>query len=226
MHFNTYLFILGMTIIQPTGCHDDSYATTINGIVTYGLSDKLVLLRGYTKMAFGIEALALRLPCISAPDLFICEKLGPDLDTVGPLNRTPVQATGGAAPRPSSPLDYKTAVKNGQALPPNAHRSPPLDPSKRLPDPTKPLSKRMLLTALDFLVINVLIDVWVTENPPPCNLFYLQDNCKRTSCPYSHSYILQEDDYEELRVNAKKSACPLMIACRSISPDGLLKLLI
>jgi hypothetical protein len=116
------------------GCHDDSYVTTINSLITHGLGDKLLLLRGYTKMAPSIEAL--RLPCMSASHLFVSEKLVSDSD-----NSSVVQASNITLARPSSPLDYKMALKNAQALP-NVRHSPPVEPSKRLPDPNKPLSKR------------------------------------------------------------------------------------
>lgn len=48
-----------------------------------------------------------------------------------------------------------------------------------------------------------------TDNPPPCTLFYLAENCKwGASCQYSHHYLLQEEHYAELRAGARKSPCP------------------
>lgn len=113
--------------------------TTINSLVTHGLRDKLLLLRGYTKMAPSMEAL--RLPSMSAPHLFLPEKLVSDSDATS----QPVRAASVTSARSSSPLNFKAALKNAPASP-NVRRSPPADPFKRLPDPNKPLSKRTYST--------------------------------------------------------------------------------
>lgn len=48
------------------------------------------------------------------------------------------------------------------------------------------------------------------HKPPPCTLFYLAANgCKHgPDCRFGHDYILDDDDYEALRLNAKKVPCP------------------
>ncbi|KAL5488265.1 hypothetical protein ACEPAI_6373 [Sanghuangporus weigelae] len=48
------------------------------------------------------------------------------------------------------------------------------------------------------------------HNPPPCTLFYLAANgCKHgPDCRFGHDYILDDDDFEALRLNAKKVPCP------------------
>ncbi|EJD00943.1 uncharacterized protein FOMMEDRAFT_141705 [Fomitiporia mediterranea MF3/22] len=48
------------------------------------------------------------------------------------------------------------------------------------------------------------------HNPPPCTLFYLAANgCKHgPDCRFGHEYILDDEDYDMLRANAKKVPCP------------------
>ncbi|KAG6832931.1 hypothetical protein H0H92_004815 [Tricholoma furcatifolium] len=46
------------------------------------------------------------------------------------------------------------------------------------------------------------------HKPPPCTLFYLA-NCKHgADCKYSHDYLLEEEHFKEIRLNAKKAPCP------------------
>ncbi|KAF8511209.1 hypothetical protein JB92DRAFT_2935975 [Gautieria morchelliformis] len=47
-----------------------------------------------------------------------------------------------------------------------------------------------------------------TDNPPPCNLFYLSKCNKGADCKYAHDYILEAEHYDTLRENGKKSPCP------------------
>lgn len=56
-----------------SGCHDNGYATTLRSLITAGFQDKLVLLRGYSESAVGIEELGL--PAMTIPQLFLTEKL-------------------------------------------------------------------------------------------------------------------------------------------------------
>lgn len=54
--------------------------------------------------------------------------------------------------------------------------------------------------------INPKIPIW-KHTPPPCTLFYLA-NCKFGSeCQYGHDYVLSEDDFETIRINAKSNPC-------------------
>jgi len=58
--------------------------------------------------------------------------------------------------------------------------------------------------------INPKIPIW-KHTPPPCTLFYLA-NCKFGSeCQYGHDYVLSEDDYESIRVNAKNNPCTAIL---------------
>lgn len=57
------------------GCHDNGYVTTLRSQITAGFKQKLILLRGYTDMAAGINELDL--PSFTVPDLFLPQKLAP-----------------------------------------------------------------------------------------------------------------------------------------------------
>lgn len=58
--------------------------------------------------------------------------------------------------------------------------------------------------------INPKIPIW-KHAPPPCTLFYLA-NCKfGTECQYGHDYALSDDDYENIRVNAKSNPCTAIL---------------
>lgn len=58
--------------------------------------------------------------------------------------------------------------------------------------------------------INPKIPIW-KHTPPPCTLFYLA-NCKFGSeCQYGHDYVLSEDDYENIRTNAKNNPCTAIL---------------
>ncbi|THH05018.1 hypothetical protein EW145_g5107 [Phellinidium pouzarii] len=50
------------------------------------------------------------------------------------------------------------------------------------------------------------------NDPPPCTLFYLAANgCKHgPDCRFGHDYVLDDEDYELLRLNAKKVPCPAL----------------
>jgi hypothetical protein len=69
-----YELYVGTLTLEP-GCHDNGYVTTLRSVITDGFQSKLILLRGYTDMAAGIEELGL--PCMSVPDLFMPQKLVP-----------------------------------------------------------------------------------------------------------------------------------------------------
>ncbi|KAF9483963.1 hypothetical protein BDN70DRAFT_873099 [Pholiota conissans] len=74
------------------GCHDNGYVTTLRSQITAGFKQKLILLRGYTDMAAGINDLDL--PTITIPDLFLPQKLVPvggsfsNPSTTAPLARS------------------------------------------------------------------------------------------------------------------------------------------
>jgi len=64
--------------------------------------------------------------------------------------------------------------------------TPPSPPRQRRVIPQLPLSKHV---------------------QPPCTLFYLAQCRHGSTCKYSHDYILEEEHYEELKENAKKTPC-------------------
>ena len=56
-----------------------------------------------------------------------------------------------------------------------------------------------------------LTPICATEDPPPCNIFYLTEYCRfGDKCSFAHDYLLKPEHQEEMRENAKKSACPAM----------------
>jgi hypothetical protein len=63
------------------GCHDNGYTTSLRSLITAGFQNKLVLLRGYTESATGIDELGL--PSMTIPQLFIPDKLN---TSHGPLS--------------------------------------------------------------------------------------------------------------------------------------------
>jgi hypothetical protein len=54
--------------VTTAGCHDNGYATTLNGLITDGLGSKLALLPGYVAIAARIRELDL--PSLEIPGLF------------------------------------------------------------------------------------------------------------------------------------------------------------
>ncbi|KAH8113331.1 hypothetical protein DFH11DRAFT_1510555 [Phellopilus nigrolimitatus] len=48
------------------------------------------------------------------------------------------------------------------------------------------------------------------HDPPPCTLFYLATNgCKHgPDCRFGHDYILDDEDFELMRLNARRVPCP------------------
>ncbi|KAM0754261.1 hypothetical protein T439DRAFT_323127 [Meredithblackwellia eburnea MCA 4105] len=53
-----------------------------------------------------------------------------------------------------------------------------------------------------------------------CNDFYLKKTgCSRDSCPYSHSYIFQPEEWDELPARAKRTPCKLAKAAAKLGRD-------
>jgi hypothetical protein len=92
------------------GCHDNGYATGLRSLITAGFQDKLVLLRGYTESAAGIEELGL--PSMNIPQLFIPDKLS--------TSHAPLPGVKQSRSRSGSFVD---------ALPPASRAPTPLPPS-------------------------------------------------------------------------------------------------
>ncbi|KAF8165184.1 hypothetical protein B0H34DRAFT_227411 [Crassisporium funariophilum] len=249
------------------GCHDNGYATTLRSQITAGFKHKLILLRGYTENAAGIDDL--ELPSFGIPDLFMPEKLGSGLTaqnhpptqtlTTIPNSRSslpvafpgpvafpvpvalPVPASlpavvdAGLLPKADAPVieqvfdalpfasverfevntpklrpsppSYSSAVQT----PPKRVITPELDSSGSITssdgsDDSLPLL-RPSLTGSRSRLVNPNLPL-LKHKPPPCTLFYLS-NCKHGSeCKYAHDYLLQAEQFDEIRVNAKKSPCP------------------
>ncbi|RPD67017.1 hypothetical protein L227DRAFT_11412 [Lentinus tigrinus ALCF2SS1-6] len=84
--------------------------------------------------------------------------------------------------------------------PPPANRSPD---HFRLIDPSKPLHKRKSHCLLYFGIRPTPS----SENPPPCNEYYLMECSKGANCKYSHEWLLNSEQLETLARNAKKAPC-------------------
>ncbi|GJE84486.1 hypothetical protein PsYK624_005620 [Phanerochaete sordida] len=180
----TELKLVETTRIIFAGCHDNGYVSALRTPITDGHKDKLALLAAHKDMAAGFAPLAL--PVLRIAELFEPTKLG---------EMAPPTPPSSPAHKPAAPFSYTAAV---QAAPPAA--APPAAPAPGRPrnfspaerrarhlDPSKPLSK---------------------QDPPPCNLFYLTDYCRHAeACVFGHDYLLRPEDLEEMRENAKKSAC-------------------
>lgn len=69
--------------------------------------------------------------------------------------------------------------------------------------PYQLLSKRSFIHNQSFIVNS---DVRL-DNPAPCTLFYLAQCRHESDCKYAHDYILEEEDYQELKENARKTPC-------------------
>ncbi|KAF7309419.1 hypothetical protein MIND_00312700 [Mycena indigotica] len=54
------------------GCHDNGYVANLHSQITAGYKEKLILLKGYADIAFGIASLDL--PIITIPELFLKQK--------------------------------------------------------------------------------------------------------------------------------------------------------
>lgn len=70
----------------------------------------------------------------------------------------------------------------------------------------QPLYKRESGVSIypDLIFLAVII-----ENPPPCTVHYLSNNCKfGAQCRYGHDYILEPKHYAEIKATAKKMPCP------------------
>ncbi|KZT30410.1 hypothetical protein NEOLEDRAFT_1144074 [Neolentinus lepideus HHB14362 ss-1] len=57
------------------------------------------------------------------------------------------------------------------------------------------------------------------QKPPPCNFYYLAECKSGDRCRYGHDYILTHEHLDEIRINSKKSPCP-MINRNQICPKG------
>lgn len=73
------------TAFTCAGSHDNGYALELQTLISEGLKHKLVLVPGYTEVAFRIREL--ELPTLTIPDLFIPEKL-PET-TLSPYPKSP-----------------------------------------------------------------------------------------------------------------------------------------
>ncbi|KIM90970.1 hypothetical protein PILCRDRAFT_157689 [Piloderma croceum F 1598] len=144
------------------GCHDNGYTTSLRSLITAGFQNKLVLLRGYTESATGIDELGL--PSMTIPQLFIPDKLN---TSHGPLSSLkPVRSRSASVadsfpqvprtitPLPSSSLQSScTLVEDSQStIPLRSSPEQELDPlpfaTETVAPPTGPQSYKSALQAV------------------------------------------------------------------------------
>ncbi|KAH6913435.1 hypothetical protein BKA70DRAFT_721530 [Coprinopsis sp. MPI-PUGE-AT-0042] len=204
------------------GSHDNGYVTELRAQVTSGYKEKLVLVPSYTEVASGYKEL--ELATLSIPDLFMSEKLPYAPQTPRPasltLNERPESGAGKATAQvpefpPGLPVveAWSTMPSRNRAasssrtaeLSDRRNASPGDDDRDSTGSGAAATSPH--LTNKGRRHINPALPL-SKQKPPPCTLFYLADACKHEStCKYGHNYILNDENYEEMRLNARKTPC-------------------
>jgi hypothetical protein len=204
------------------GCHDNGYVTTLRSQITAGFKDKIILLASYNEMAAGIEELDL--PLMMIPDLFIAEKIVVNANSFSIGKKGPPSAIGifspsrsptyppglgikASTPVRSAPVSYSSALQSTQCRAPTPEldgSSSPISsdaPSISISTPrSSPAVKRVKIITPGIPVARHV--------PPPCTLFYLAACKHGDECKYGHDYVLNEENREEIRRNAKNAPCP------------------
>ncbi|KAF8974358.1 hypothetical protein BDZ97DRAFT_1911551 [Flammula alnicola] len=211
------------------GCHDNGYTTTLRSQITAGFKHKLILLRGYTDMAAGINEL--ELPSFSIPDLFIPQKLviAPTLTPSSPpLASLPkaVLSQPASAPAPEAPAVFKSPpsiIQQGFEALPFASVEPEVPVPKSPPSYSSavqtPALKRVITPELDSSGSTSSSD-GSDDNDSLPNLRPSLTNSKSRRVnpniplskhkppPCTLFYLSSSEHFNEIRVNAKKSPCP------------------
>ncbi|KAF8527667.1 hypothetical protein JB92DRAFT_878273 [Gautieria morchelliformis] len=166
------------------GGHDNGYLHTLTELQSERLLDKIVLLKGYKRVAAELQTLLL--PTLEIESLFMPEKL-----SVAKWSNGCNQHASPAWTVKESPaaLSYSKVASSGvEYFGKQSNISISTPAGLRRPNPHLELHKNV---------------------PPPCNLFYLAQYCiNGDNCQYAHDYILSPEQYDMLRVNAKKAPCP------------------
>ncbi|KAF8558842.1 hypothetical protein OG21DRAFT_1404128, partial [Imleria badia] len=214
------------------GSHDNGYVNVLRSVITEGFRDKLILMPGYAEVALDIRALLL--PELRVPDLFISSKLVPPSYTSiasGPPPGLPsiprVAAQNGQLsnastapahapadisnpiPRRNSFQTYKSALQTGRNDPVPYEASDSSGSTDANDNPAQLIHfTRRVSSPGRQRRLNPKLPL-SKHNPPPCTLFYLQQCRHGSDCKYGHDYILEEEDYQELSENAKKTPCKI-----------------
>lgn len=211
--------------------HDNSYAPVLASLeTTLGLS-KIVILQGYSELAFQLQPYASR--CVSIPDLFRTSRIPqapgfgtaaakkgrrasralPDADVPMPSSPPPVGSPPTTPPAAEGDVEIEVveweALVNGAANvrleEPRAHRQRNSSQSLADEDDKRRSTKKGKPVARAATVPTVR-----NLKPRPCHTYYLSPwGCKNgDGCEYAHHYKLNEDQTEELARLAKEIICP------------------
>ncbi|KAF9222090.1 hypothetical protein BS17DRAFT_235498 [Gyrodon lividus] len=210
----TYKIIFG-------GSHDNGYVNVLRSVITAGFRERLILMPGYNDVAMDIKALML--PELRVPDLFMTTKLVPLSYTSiasGPppgLPATPrlvaatAQVAGSPTPPGLGPVDVsgptlrRNSIPNyGSAWQTGRHDSIPYAYAASDGSVSTDAGEAQLVQTVHFTRRVSSPGKQRHINPK----LALSKQCRhRSECKYGHDYILDEEHYQELKENAKKTPC-------------------
>lgn len=177
------------------GGHDSGYVGALSNCQNLGLEEKIVILKGYTEIAYDLRGLPFRV--MDTDGLFMPEKMDAEIQgnsqTASTPQLAPTATNGNRTQNVASTAtgSYASAATLAVPLPPPGRRSPSPGhtriPSRdagrggqRRIDPSKPLYK---------------------QTPSICNYHVLSfRGCRNGSnCPHAHDYALTDQQKESLR---------------------------
>ncbi|THH32671.1 hypothetical protein EUX98_g1526 [Antrodiella citrinella] len=209
--------------------HDNGYTPDLKSLISDGFGHKLILLPGYTEIAYSIRELELHTLII--PNLFLADKLtivrtpkasnnalpDEDLDIGNGTNGIASQAPGhirrrsasvAAAvhvPSPDTPGPTPMTPKKSKAAKKRKpSKSTNVSEVESVSDTVSspPESIMVLSPAPPHLLLRNRF------NPPPCQKHYLLGNCPfKASCKFSHEHMLGPEDMADLAASAKGIPC-------------------
>ncbi|CAL1701749.1 unnamed protein product [Somion occarium] len=209
--------------------HDNGYVPELRSLIAHGQSEKLVLLPGYSEIAFGIKQLGL--PSLLIPGLFLDQKINlwaspratPSRAGTTSVQSSPLPAPSRAATRRGSDAGYFTPATRSRSRAASVRRSstslsevsdssvsPESSPSQRTASITSDTDVSQGRSPPVNVPLNKL-------RPAPCNSFYLLKNCENTACSYSHSWVLSPQLLATLSKLAKNAPCHTLISTKECS---------
>lgn len=215
--------------------HDNSYAPVLASLeTTMGLS-KVVILQGYSELAFQLQPYASR--CVSIPELFRTSRIPPapgagtaaqakrgrrgsrtqqvDADVPMPSPAPPAIGSAPTTP-PAADGEIEIEVVEWEALvngaanvrleEPRGRRQRNGSQSIADDDEKKKASAKKAKPVVRAASVPTVRNL----KPRPCHTYYLSPwGCKNgDGCEYAHHYKLNEDQTEELARLAKEIICP------------------
>ncbi|KAH8105372.1 hypothetical protein BXZ70DRAFT_522119 [Cristinia sonorae] len=222
--------------------HDNGYTPDLKSLISDGYGHKLILLPGYTEIAYSIREL--ELDTLLIPNLFLADKLT-IMRTPRSTNNMPLPDTDTsydiATPTPPTPGRRRSASVAAASVPLPETPGPqvPGTPGKKKKKQRK-LSKSNNVSEVDSVSdsipsppesIMVLSPAPPPINgsvapahvllrnrydPPPCQKHYLVGMCPfKTGCKFGHTYILSVQDMQDLASAAKGIPCKEIIKGRN-----------